>query len=143
MGLFLEMTYLQGPAKTGSWNLCSLSSTIDILQKQELERIFLRWPPRPQVDFEVKSYHKALSPTGYYSSPWKPIWKAKVPRKINCATWTTIEGKILTMDNLRVQGLFVVDWCSMCKQSGESGDHLLLHCCFVYDIWSMVFGMFW
>ena len=95
------------------------------------------------MDFEVKSYHKALSPTGYYSSPWKPIWKAKVPTKIACSTWTTTEGKILTMDNLRVQGLFVVDWCSMCKQSGESGDHLLLHCCFVYDIWSMVFGMFW
>ena len=33
MGLFFEMTYLQGPVKTGSWNLCSLSSTIDILQK--------------------------------------------------------------------------------------------------------------
>ena len=68
------------------------------------------------MDFEVKSYHKALSPTGYYSSPWKPIWKAKVPRKIACSTWTTTEGKILTMDNLHVQGLFVVDWCSMCKQ---------------------------
>ena len=45
------------------------------------------------------------------------------------------------MNNLRVQGLCVVDWCSMCKQSGEFADHLLLHCCFAYDIWSMVFGM--
>ena len=87
--------------------------------------------------FEVKSYYKALSPTGYYSFPWKPISKAKVPRKINCSTWTTTEGKILTMDNLHVQGLCVVDWCSVCKQSGESADHLLFHCCFamIYGQW--------
>ena len=83
--------------------------------------------------FEVKSYYKALSPTGYYSFPWKPIWKAKVPRKIDCSTWTTTEGKILTMD-------CVVDWCSKCKQSGESADHLLLHCCFamIYGQWCLV-----
>ena len=52
-------------------------------------------PPTTSGGFEVKSYYKALSPTGYYSFPWKPLWKAKVPRKIACSTWTTTEGKIL------------------------------------------------
>lgn len=37
-------------------------------------------------------------------------------------------GQILTIDNLRKQRVLVVDWCCMCKQSGESIDHLLLHC---------------
>ena len=36
-------------------------------------------------------------------------------------------GQILTIDNLRKQRVLVVDWCCMCKQSGESIDHLL-HC---------------
>ena len=107
------------------------------------EEDLLRWPLTTSGAFEVKSYYyKALSPTGYYSFPLKPICKAKISRKIAFFTWTTTKWKILTMDNLRKQGLCVVDWCSMCKRSGESADHLVLHCCFAYDIWSMVFGMF-
>ena len=30
----------------------------------------------------------------------------------------------------------------MCKWSGESDDHLLLHCPVACELWSMVFGMF-
>ena len=35
-----------------------------------------------------------------------------------------------------------MDWCCMCKQSGQSVDGLLLYFLLAYDIWSMVFGMF-
>ena len=30
----------------------------------------------------------------------------------------------------------------MCKKSGESVNHLLLHCPFAYDLWSMVWALF-
>jgi hypothetical protein len=37
-------------------------------------------------------------------------------------------GKILTHDNLRKRNVIVIEWCCLCKKSGESIDHLLLHC---------------
>lgn len=42
--------------------------------------------------------------------------------------WSTTLGKILTMDNLKKRHVIVVDWCCMCKNCGESMDHLLLYC---------------
>jgi hypothetical protein len=45
------------------------------------------------------------------------------------------------MDNLQKHGLILVDWCCMCKRSGESVDHLL-YCSFAQELWSMIFGLF-
>jgi hypothetical protein len=30
----------------------------------------------------------------------------------------------------------VIEWCCLCKKSGESIDHLLLHCEIAWDLWS-------
>jgi hypothetical protein len=60
--------------------------------------------------------------------------------------WTVALEKILTYDNLCRQNIVVVEWCSMCKKSGESIDHLLLHCDVARDIWSyflILFGVEW
>jgi hypothetical protein len=51
-------------------------------------------------------------------------------------------GKILTVDNLRRKGIIVVGWCSMCKHSDESINHLFLHCDVAQVLWSMVFSIF-
>jgi hypothetical protein len=40
----------------------------------------------------------------------------------------------------------VVEWCYMCKKSGESIDHLLLRCNVAHDMWSIfnsLFGVEW
>jgi hypothetical protein len=58
--------------------------------------------------------------------PWKSNWLNKVSMRAAFFVWTI--WKILTMDNLRKRHAIVVDWCYMCKMSGESVDHLLLHC---------------
>ncbi len=51
-------------------------------------------------------------------------------------------GKILTADNLRRCGIVLVSWCCMCKASGESVGHLLLHYPYAKEIWDMVFALF-
>lgn len=69
--------------------------------------------------FEVHSYHEALSGAIGNRFPWKYIRGIKVPRNITVDSISTI---------------MVVDWCCMCKNSGESVEHLLLLCIVVRDI---------
>jgi hypothetical protein len=37
--------------------------------------------------------------------------------------------------------VIVVDWCCMCKKSGKSTDHLLLHCEIAKELWSSLFNL--
>ena len=60
--------------------------------------------------------------------------------------WTTVLGKILTADNLRKRNIVIVSWCCMCKDDGESIDHLFIHCPVVKELWDAVlslFGVMW
>ncbi len=55
-------------------------------------------------------------------------------------------GKTLTTDNLRKQGIIIMNWCFMCKSHGENVNHLLLHCVVAWEPWSMIlclFGIAW
>ena len=56
--------------------------------------------------------------------------------------WAAAMDRILTMQNLRRRHVLVLDWCYMCKASGESTDHLLLHCPIASDLWSCIFTLF-
>jgi hypothetical protein len=55
--------------------------------------------------------------------------------------WMAALEKILTLDNLRKRNVIVVDWCCMCKKSGESIDHLL-HCEIARELWRSIFQLF-
>jgi hypothetical protein len=74
--------------------------------------------------------------------PWKSIWKVGAPPCVAFFVWTAAHGKILTIDNLRKRNICIVDWCCMCKHSGESPNHLLLHHEMAQSLWSMVFCLF-
>lgn len=36
----------------------------------------------------------------------------------------------------------MVDWCCMCKRSGKTTDHLLVHCPVTREMWNIVFSLF-
>ena len=74
--------------------------------------------------------------------PWKGIWKVKALRRVAFFVWTAAWGRILTCDNLRWRGIVLVGWCCLCKCSGETVDHLLLHCSVAAELWRFVFKMF-
>jgi hypothetical protein len=76
----------------------------------------------------------------------KSIWKVKVPSRVAFFVWTTTLGKILILDNLRKMNIIVMEWCYMCKISGESIDYLFLHCMVATELWSTIlqlFGVVW
>ena len=127
------------------WELESISSFLDLLysipvQGRGEDRI--SWGSMDSKVFSVKSYYSYLSTPSPRSFPWKGVWKSKVPPRVAFFSWTAALGKVLTIDNLRKRGLILVDWCCLCRESGESPDHILLHCKVARELWNMVFVMF-
>jgi hypothetical protein len=83
---------------------------------------------------------------------WKSVWKVRLhlvkrlegEASISYAffTWMTALDKILMIDNLRRQGLTLVNWCCLCKKSEETVNHLLIHCEFTSELWHLVLSLF-
>ena len=100
------------------------------------------WIPNKHKGFRVRDFYKILVGNTLLGFPWKSIWKQKIPSRVALFVWTAVLGKCLAIDNLRKRKVWILDWCFMCKRNGESVDHFLLHCPFVWDLWSMVLGLF-
>jgi hypothetical protein len=59
---------------------------------------------------------------------WKSVWHTPGPSRATFFVWSVALSKILTLDNLGKWHVIVINRCYMCKKTGESSDHLLLHC---------------
>jgi hypothetical protein len=109
----------------------------------------LVWNPSKKGLFEVRSFYEELirkDGPSFPSFPWKNIWRVKAPARVAFFIWSGALGKILTHANLRKMNVIVIEWCCLCKKSGESIDHLLLHCEVARDLWSYIlilFGVVW
>jgi hypothetical protein len=106
----------------------------------EVDRVV--WNLSKRMNFEVKTFYKALICYKAVSFPWKGIWRVKTPKRVAFFVWTVALGKILTHDNLRRRGIVVVEWCVMCKKHGEFVDHFLLHCDVARVVWSSFYSLF-
>uniref|UniRef100_A0A2N9EMD6 Reverse transcriptase zinc-binding domain-containing protein n=1 Tax=Fagus sylvatica TaxID=28930 RepID=A0A2N9EMD6_FAGSY len=123
------------------WELESLSSFMELIYSIALKGEGdnkLGWRHNPNKGFSVKEYYRCLNMVSFDPFPWKSIWKAKVPPRVAFFSWTAALGRLLTIDNLRKRHLILVDWCCMCKRSGESVDHLLLHCPMAWELWAVM-----
>uniref|UniRef100_A0A7N2L7I8 ARM repeat superfamily protein n=1 Tax=Quercus lobata TaxID=97700 RepID=A0A7N2L7I8_QUELO len=77
----------------------------------------LRFYREPQ-DWEMKQFDifwKLI-----HSMTFTAVWCSKIPPRVAFFSWTVALGKILTLDRLWNKGVPVMDWCFMCKRSGES-----------------------
>jgi hypothetical protein len=113
------------------WEMKDMSRFFELLYSQQIrhggvDKIY--WIPSKRMIFEVKSCYKLKVNSEPVDGPWKIIWKSKVPPIVAFFTRIEVLGKILTMDNLCKKNIIVIEWCCMCKKSGESIDYLLLHC---------------
>ena len=127
------------------WELEMVSAFRELLYSYPIRRGSLDemcWRPSSRKIFTVRSYHLLLSQPSQSSFPWKSVWKAKVPTRVAFFTWTAALERILTVDNLRKRRVIIVDWCCMCKDHGESVNHLLLHCIVAQELWSLIFALF-
>ena len=89
-----------------------------------------------------REYYFSLYSTPDTLFPWKTCVALKDPSQgcfllVDCRL-----RKILTLDILWNKGVTVVDWCYMDKRSGESVNHLLLHCPIASESWTLVWAVF-
>ena len=92
--------------------------------------------------FSVKSLYKALQRVSLASFPSKIIWNSCVQPKISFFAWEASWGRVLTLDRLRKRGWALENRCFLCQKSGESIDHLLLHCERTREVWTLLL-FFW
>ena len=126
------------------WELVSVADFLDViysvLPTQE-KPDSICWKLSSQKIFSVNSFYKRLISPAHRCYPWKSVWKPLAPSKVNFFIWTASLGKVLTIDNLRKHQMVLLDWCCMCKEAGESIDHLFLHGNIASELWYFMFTL--
>lgn len=75
--------------------------------------------------FSVASFFLTLS--SGVQSPLINLWKFKTPPRVIALNWLALGGGILTIDNLLLQKLIIVNVCPMCWADEETVDLLFLN----------------
>ncbi|KAM7480816.1 hypothetical protein LguiB_005399 [Lonicera macranthoides] len=105
------------------------------------------WVGEKSGIFSCKSFFHLLinSPQDPIFVPHKFIWKTGIPPKVKIFGWLASWKRVNTGDILQIRRPYLAissSWCILCKQKGESIDHILLHCNFTGYMWNKVGEVF-
>jgi len=67
------------------------------------------------------------------------LWKARAPDKCKIFIWLVLHDRCWTADRRKRHGLQDDDTCTLCSQSPETIDHMLLCCPFSRELWFLLF----
>lgn len=110
-----------------------------------------RWKWETSHKFSVKSAYVGLCSDQFGGSCpiYGLLWKSKAPMKIKIFAWMLWLEKVNTIDVLQKRlpnTTFFPSRCCLCRQDGESIDHLFARCPFTEQIWITMaseLGMQW
>ena len=92
--------------------------------------------------FNVHPYYEVLQVSTVVFFPWKSIWCAKATKRIALFVRTEPLEKIMQMIILWSWGYNMVNWCLICRRSGDTVSDLLLHSDDAHYLQPFVFSMF-
>jgi hypothetical protein len=69
---------------------------------------------------------------------WKKIWKVNCPAKSKLFWWSVLSNKAPTWDILQKRNFVGPGRCSLCKNEGETAQHLFLDCSYIRMVWTEV-----
>lgn len=103
-----------------------------VLRRGEADK--MKWLGSKVGVFSVKSMYTILVGGYGLSFPWQCVRRTKVHTTVSFFVWEAAHGRILTIDNLW-RGMCIADWCFLCKNDGESVEHVLLHYPLARGLW--------
>ena len=96
----------------------------------------LRWGYTTKGSFSIKeAYSIRISRNAVTDDIWKKRWTANLWPKVALFFWLVVRERILTIDNLRKQGIQGPSQCCLCYQAEESMGHLLDSFPFASTVW--------
>uniref|UniRef100_A0A2N9IDN0 Reverse transcriptase domain-containing protein n=1 Tax=Fagus sylvatica TaxID=28930 RepID=A0A2N9IDN0_FAGSY len=99
------------------WELGEYTDLMGFLYRRKVKRSEVDqmwWDCTTSGLFEVRSYYRMLTSNNNITNfPWKSIWQCRGPHKVAFFSW-----------------------------AGESVNHLMLHCEYAQELWSMIFCLF-
>ena len=96
------------------------------------------WAWEKSGEYSVRSAYQArfmgreIIPTADFT------WKSRAPLRCRFFAWIALQNRCWTSDRLARHGLDHQEACPFCDQHEESIDHILLHCVFARQVWSII-----
>lgn len=82
--------------------------------------------------YQAKFMGREIIPTADFT------WKSRAPLRCHFFAWLALQNRCWTSDRLARRELDHQEACPFCDQHEESIDHILLHCVFAREVWSII-----
>ena len=121
-----------------------MSNVLEILNSVMIDingKDMMLWVLEANKEYSVKSFYKLVYTSyGQSGAVESLVWRGLAPNKIGWFSWLTLQNIIATKDLLRRCGILPQDadvMCPFCNVHLETVGHVLLHCHFAWNVWSV------